>query len=88
MSSEDEQRPTTGEKDEEIGMGTTSEASHNEREPAGKDPEDTVTARPWEFVDGRRMDLSRQATRAELPGVEQVLKRTVTLSGASAHGGG
>jgi hypothetical protein len=30
--------------------------------------------------------LSRHSTRSEMPGVQEVLKRTVSLSGASVHG--
>jgi hypothetical protein len=35
-----------------------------------------------------RNELSRTATRRSLPPVSEVLKRTVSLSGASVHGGG
>jgi len=87
-SSDDEQLVQIGSKDEEAAVGTTWNLSQEENDHAGEHPGDLVPARPLKSGGMKRPDLSRQSTRTDLPGVEQVLKRTLSLSGASVHGGG
>ncbi|ORY35815.1 major facilitator superfamily domain-containing protein [Naematelia encephala] len=60
--------------------------SHHEREEAHHgEPGELVAAKKGV---GKRPMIERSHSRRSMPGVEEVLSRTVSLSGASVHGGG
>lgn len=76
------------EKDEEAAISSASSDGHHDEH--HDTPGSLVALNPGKVGRGKdRLDLSRtSSSRTELPDVEEVLKRTVSLGGASVHGGG
>lgn len=92
-------RHSTHSKDEEAAVGEKSRTSEGHEHEMGEDPGHLVSP-PALRVVGRRETVKESggliggskltrmgSTRSEMPPVEEVLKRTVSLSQASLHGG-
>jgi hypothetical protein len=91
--SADEQHPPkeSRTKDVEAAHSTREVEEHEKNHDDGDIPSNLVSVPPLRtgkaVKDGNavRPDISRQSTRNDMPGVQEVLKRTVSLSGASVH---